>query len=249
MLISLALAMAWGAAHALSPGHGKSLVGAYLIGARGRARDAFYLGGIVTITHTLGVFALGAITLLLSELIVPERVYPWLNLVAALLVVGVGLAVVRRRVGSWRAARGRARPHHHGCGHRRHEHGHRGQQGHDHRHGHHGHSHLPEAGTGIRGLVAVGVSGGLVPCPTALVVMLAAISLHRVAYGMVLIVAFSLGLAATVTAIGLVALYGRHLFERASGRGARLGLLPAASALGILALGALMTVRAISPLA
>lgn len=250
MLVSLAVAMFWGAAHALSPGHGKALVGAYLIGARGRARHAFYLGGIVTITHTLGVFALGFITLLLSELIVPERLYPWLNLVAALLVVGVGLVVARPRIQAWRADReGEGRPHDHGD-----DHAHGDDHGHSHSHPHghdqrSSHSHLPEPGTGVRGLFVVGVSGGLVPCPTALVVMLAAISLHRVAYGMVLIVAFSLGLAATMTLIGLVALYGRRLFERASQRAACVGLLPALSALGILGLGVFMTLRAIPELA
>ena len=235
-------------------------MGAYLIGTRGRARDAFYLGGIVTVTHTLGVFALGLVTLLLSEFIVPEQLYPWMNLVAALLVVAVGAMILRRRVRAWCDAR-----RDHGArtsdGHRHagqepgthghpHPHAHHDAHSHGHGHGHsHGHSHVPEQGTGIRGLLAVGVSGGLVPCPTALVVMLAAISLHRVGYGMVLIVAFSLGLAATVTAIGLVALYGRRFFEGASRRGRRAAFLPAASALTILGLGLVMAARAIPELA
>ena len=97
ILLSLLLAMFWGAAHALSPGHGKAIVAAYLVGTRGNARHAFYLGGIVTITHTIGVFALGLITLALSEFIVPETLYPWMNLIAALLVVGVGVSVLRLR--------------------------------------------------------------------------------------------------------------------------------------------------------
>ena len=203
------------------------------------------------------MFALGLVTLLLSEFIVPEQLYPWMNLVAALLVVAVGIMILRRRVRTWRDTRGErgavlAGGHWHTCeesGVRPHpssSHPH----AHHHEHGHgHGHSHVPEPGTGIRGLLAVGVSGGLIPCPTALVVMLAAISLHRVSYGMVLIVAFSLGLAATVTAIGLLALYGRRLFERASRHGRRAPFLPAASALAILGLGVIMIVRAIPVIA
>ncbi len=90
--------MFWGAAHALTPGHGKAIVTAYLVGTRGRPRDALLLGGIVTVTHTIGVFALGFVTLGLSEFIVPEDLYPWLNLVSAVLVVLVGLAVFRQRI-------------------------------------------------------------------------------------------------------------------------------------------------------
>ena len=92
ILLALAVALFWGAAHALGPGHGKSIVAAYLIGQRGTVRHAAYLGGIVTVTHTAGVFALGAITLLLSEFIVPEDLYPWLNLAAGLMVVAIGVA-------------------------------------------------------------------------------------------------------------------------------------------------------------
>ena len=98
ILISLAIALFWGAAHALSPGHGKSIVAAYLVGQRGTPRHAVLLGGIVTITHTLGVFGLGLVTLLLSQFIVPDTLYPWLNLVAGLMVVAIGLSVFRARL-------------------------------------------------------------------------------------------------------------------------------------------------------
>ena len=113
ILAALAIALFWGAAHALGPGHGKSIVAAYLIGQRGSVRHAIGLGGIVTVTHTAGVFALGMVTLALSELIVPEDLYPWLNLVAGLMVVAIGIGVLRARLAHRRAhAHGHAHHHH-----------------------------------------------------------------------------------------------------------------------------------------
>ena len=106
--VSLLVALFWGAAHALTPGHGKAIVAAYLVGTRGTARHALLLGLVVTVTHTLGVFALGLVTLSLSEFIVPETLYPWMNLVSALLVVGVGVAVLRSRARDLRHRRPRA---------------------------------------------------------------------------------------------------------------------------------------------
>jgi nickel/cobalt transporter (NicO) family protein len=244
VLASLLLALFWGAAHALTPGHGKAIVAAYMVGTRGTARHAFLLGGIVTVTHTIGVFALGLVTLALSELIVPEQLYPWLNLVSALLVVAVGIVVLRGRALAWlRGRRGGAHDHHHHGHHHHHDHHHHhGDSDHDHDHGH---SHAPEPGSGLRGLVAVGVSGGILPCPTALVVLLAAISLHRVGYGLLLIVAFSVGLAAVVTGIGLLAVGSRRVFDRVSFEGSLVRALPAVSAVVIVVLGLAMTWRAL----
>jgi nickel/cobalt transporter (NicO) family protein len=223
VLLAIAIAAFWGAAHALTPGHGKAIIAAYLVGSRGTPRHALLLGLIVTVTHTAGVFALGIVTLALSELFVPEQLYPWLNLVSALLVVAVGVTVLRLRVREW----GRPRAHHH-----------------HHAHGdHHHHDHVPEPGSGLRGLIAVGVSGGLLPCPTALVVLLAAISLHRVAFGLLLIVAFSLGLASVISAIGLLAVTAKRAFSRVSFDGPVVRALPAVSALVVLTLGVAMTLR------
>jgi nickel/cobalt transporter (NicO) family protein len=216
ILASLAAALFWGAAHALSPGHGKTIVTAYLVGQRGTPRHAALLGLIVTTTHTVGVFALGLVTLALSQFVMPDQLYPWLNLVSGLLVVGIGAAVLRAR---WLHRRAHAQGHHH-------------------------HHHHSDAGTSFRSLFAVGVSGGLLPCPSALVVLLAAISLHRVAFGLVLILAFSAGLALSITGIGLVAVLARSAFRRRSLDGRLVALLPAASALVILAAGLTMTVRA-----
>jgi len=216
ILASLAAAFFWGMAHALSPGHGKTIVAAYLVGQRGTPWHAAALGAIVTATHTIGVFALGLVTLALSAFIVPEQLYPWLNLVSGVLVVAIGATVFRSRFR-----------------HRGHTHGHT-----------HNHHHEHEAPS-RRSLVAVGVTGGLLPCPSALVVLLAAISLHRVAFGMLLIVAFSAGLALSITGIGLVAVFAKQVFKRASFEGRLVRLLPAASALVILAAGLAMTVRAL----
>ena len=213
ILASLAAALFWGAAHALSPGHGKTIVTAYLVGQRGTPRHAALLGLIVTITHTIGVFGLGLVTLALSQFIVPDRLYPWLNLLSGLLVVGIGASVLRAR---WRHSKHHGHHHHHG-----------------------------EEGTSFRSLLAVGVSGGLLPCPSALVVLLAAISLHRVAFGLLLILAFSAGLALTITGIGLAAVLARSTFRRVSFEGRLVRLLPAASALVILAAGLAMTLRAV----
>jgi nickel/cobalt exporter len=236
ILGSLAAALFWGAAHALSPGHGKTIVTAYLVGSRGTPRHAALLGLITTVTHTIGVFALGAVTLALSAFIVPDTLYPWINVASGALVVLVGLAVL---TGRWRTA------HAHG-----HDHGHTHEHGHEHDagHGHHHHHHHHEPPQGLRGLVAVGISGGLLPCPSALVVLLAAISLHRVAFGMLLIVAFSLGLALTITGIGLLAVFAKRAFGRFDLNGGLIRFLPAVSALVIVVAGVLMTARAIPDL-
>jgi nickel/cobalt transporter (NicO) family protein len=216
ILISLLIAAFWGAAHALTPGHGKAIVAGYLVGSRGKPRHAVLLGGIVTVTHTAGVFALGLVTLLLSQFVVPERLYPWLTVASGLLVVAVGGSVFWSR---WR-------------------HGHAHQHDHDHDHHHHN-TH------DTRSLLGIGVAAGLLPCPSALVVLLSAIALHRVGFGLALIVAFSLGLAATITLIGLLAVFARRAFGRLALDGPVVGALPTVSALVILAVGIGITVNAL----
>ena len=217
ILVSLGLAFFWGGAHALSPGHGKAIVTAYLVGQRGTARHAAALGLIVTATHTVGVFALGLITLALSQFIVPEQLYPWIGLLSGLLVIAVGASVLLSRLRHRRA----------------------------HAHGHHHHHHHHGEELGWRSLTAVGISGGLLPCPSALVVLLAAISLHRIGLGLGLIVAFSAGLALSIAGIGLAAILAKRTFARVGLQGRVIGLLPAVSALVIVLAGAAMTVRAL----
>jgi ABC-type nickel/cobalt efflux system permease component RcnA len=211
--LSLLLAAFWGAAHALTPGHGKAIVAGYLVGSRGKPRHAVALGLIVTVTHTIGVFALGIVTLALSAFVVPEQLYPWLTLVSGLLVVGVGASVLRSRIR------------------------HRSAHAHDHHDHHHEHD--------VRGLLGVGVAAGLLPCPSALVVLLSAIALHRIGLGLALIVAFSVGLAATITGIGLVAVLARRAFGRLRLDGPLVRVLPAVSAALILAVGVGLTLNAL----
>jgi ABC-type nickel/cobalt efflux system permease component RcnA len=170
------------------------------------------------------VFALGLVTLLLSRFVVPERLYPWLTLASGVLVVTVGAGVLAGRL---RHAR-------------RHAH-----QGHGHHDSHHHHHHHDDHELGSRGLLGVGVAAGLLPCPSALVVLLSAIALHRVGLGLALIVAFSLGLAATITGIGLVAVYARRAFGRLSLDGPLVRTLPSVSAALIVAVGLVITARAV----
>jgi nickel/cobalt exporter len=226
LLVSLLLAAFWGAAHALTPGHGKALVAAYLVGTRGKPRHAFLLGGTVTLAHTAGVFGLGIVTLGLSQLIVPEQLYPWLTLVSGVLVVIVGASVLRQRL------RNRA--------------GHVHQHAHDHEHPH-GHHHHSDGAADMtsKGILGVGVAAGLLPCPSALVVLLSAIALHRIGIGLALIFAFSVGLATTITGIGLVAVFARRAFSRVSLEGPLVRTLPAVSAALILVVGVVITARAV----
>ena len=212
LVLLLLTAFGWGALHALSPGHGKAMVAAYLVGTRGTARHAAALGLTVTVAHTIGVFALGVVALALSEYVLPEELYPWLTLASGLLVLGVGLAVLRSRV--------RARAHHHD-------------------HHHHG-----DALT-WKGLVAMGASAGIIPCPSALVVLLAAVSQHEVGLGLVLITAFSLGLAATMTAVGLGVIYAGRAVGRLRFSSRLTTALPAASALVIVVVGCVLTANAL----
>jgi nickel/cobalt transporter (NicO) family protein len=233
LLLSLLIAAFWGAAHALTPGHGKAMVAAYLVGTKGTPRDAFLLGGTVTIAHTAGVFALGFVTLGLSAFIVPEQLYPWLTLASGLLVVLVGASVLRQRA---RGMAGQLQHGHHEH-HHHHDHGHR-----DHDQDHH---HHHENALTSKGILGVGVAAGLLPCPSALVVLLSAIALHRIGLGLALIVAFSFGLAITITSIGLVAVLARRTFGRISLEGRLVRALPAGSAALILVVGLVITARAL----
>jgi nickel/cobalt exporter len=219
--LSMLAACFWGAAHALTPGHGKAVVAAYLIGARGTARHAGILGLTVTLTHTAGVFILGAVTLFLSRYILPEVLYPWLSVASGMLVVVIGASLLYRRLNT--------RPHDNKAEHTHDAHVHHSHDYHTHDHTH---DHVPADGSKItwRGLMALGVSGGLVPCPAALVLLLGAISLDRLGFGMVLVVAFSAGLAMVLTGIGLIMIYARKLFERSSFEARVPRLLPVASA-------------------
>ena len=250
LLFLLLAAFGWGALHALSPGHGKAMVAAYLVGTRGTARHALALGATVTITHTIGVFALGVVTLALSQYVVPEDLYPWLTVASGLMVVLVGGGVLRSRMRARRADRhvhtdgpSHAHPHDHAHGHE-HDHSHSLSHSHVHSHGGHEHSHAPSELT-WRGLIGMGASAGLIPCPSALVVLLGAISQHEVALGLLLITAFSVGLAATLSVLGLAVVYARSLLARLNFGGELAAVLPSLSAVVIVAAGVILTAHGI----
>lgn len=251
LVLLLLAAFGWGALHALSPGHGKAMVAAYLAGTRGTARHAVGLGVIVTVTHTIGVFALGIVALSLQQFILPEDIYPWLTLVSGLLVVVIGVSVLRSRI-HWGRARGPVAPvgfapspdaamHSHDD---EPEHVHAHEHGHVHTHATaHGHHHMPDEIT-WRGVLAMGASAGLIPCPSALVVLLAAVSQNELALGLLLIVAFSVGLAGTLTGLGLGVVYAKRLMPRLHFGGRVISALPAASAVVIVLVGLALTARA-----
>jgi nickel/cobalt exporter len=222
---ALLVAMLLGALHALGPGHGKTMVAAYLVGSRGTPSQAIVLGATVTATHTIGVYLLGAITLVAAQYVLPERLYPALGVLSGVLVVAIGLSLLRARLRGLRSA-----PH-----------------GHEHGDGPGQHRH--DGRVGMRGVLAIGISGGLLPCPTALVVLLAAVSFHNVPLGMLLVAAFSVGLAAVLTGIGLAFVLGQRALQR-RGVLARLAgsavarALPALSAAAITVAGVVIAIGA-----
>ena len=271
ILAALALALFLGAAHGLEPGHGKTIVAAYLVGARGTVSNALFLGGVVTLTHTFSVILLGLVALFASQYVLPEQIFPYLGTASGLLIMGLGTWLLvnhlRGRGYGFGHSHGR---HHHGHSHthekeHHHDHSHE-EEHHDHPHGehhhghdhtheeehhhahsheeeHHGHSHeIPNKVT-LGSLLTLGISGGIVPCPGALVILLLAVALHRIAFGLLLLVAFSVGLAAILIAIGVLIVKARPLVERFSGDGRWIQRLPIASAVVIIVVGCVITFR------
>jgi ABC-type nickel/cobalt efflux system permease component RcnA len=241
-LLSAALiAAGLGALHALEPGHGKTVVAAYLVGSRGTARHAVLLGIVVTASHTAGVYLLGLATLYASRYIVPEQLYPWLGAISGLSVAGLGIFMFLR---NWTGETG--------------EHSHVSGES---------HSHwflslfkrntvpaspapqAPAAALSLRELCMLGVVGGIVPCPAALVVLLSAFSLHRIGFGLFLITAFSLGLAAVLMIVGLTMVYAkRAMSTRMRTSGAVLRYLPFLSSAFMVVLGVGIVVSAVGSL-
>jgi len=210
-LVALGAAFALGAAHAFTPGHGKTIVAAYLVGSRGTLKHAAFLGAMVTFTHTIVVFALGLATLFLFEYIVPEKITEILGAVSGLSIAVIGGWMLFKRIRGQAAAH----PHHHH--HHGHHHGHH-HHNHGQDHGDHSHSHVPEE-ISWKGLVALGASGGLVPCESALVLLLGAIALGRVGLGLLLLLSFSIGLAIVLMAIGILVLYAKNLIPESKRSG------------------------------
>jgi nickel/cobalt transporter (NicO) family protein len=250
ILLGIGAAFCLGAVHAFSPGHGKTIVAAYLVGSRGTPKHAAILGGLVTFTHTISVFALGFVTLFLSRYVMPEKLYPILGAISGVSIVWIGALLLRKRLAGWK----HAGHHHHHDHHHDHDHVHSHSHSHHQHHHHHGelvhshdggpaHSHVPEGDISVGSLIALGATGGLVPCPSALVLLLSAIAIGRVGLGLVLLVGFSAGLAIVLTGIGMAVLYAKHLLPDAQ-KATHSGLyqlLPVVSAAIIMCVGLIMT--------
>jgi ABC-type nickel/cobalt efflux system permease component RcnA len=236
VLFSAALiAAGLGALHALEPGHGKTVVAAYLVGSRGTARHAVLLGIVVTAAHTAGVYLLGAATLYASRYVVPEQLYPWLGAISGLSVAGLGIFIFLRH---WTGETG--------------EHSHApGEQ--------HSHWFLAmfkpaapaepkiERTLSLRELCMLGITGGIVPCPAALVVLLSAFSLHRIGFGLFLITAFSFGLAAVLVIVGLSMVCAKRVMSaRLRAGNAALRYLPLLSSAFMVVLGVGITASAVA---
>ncbi len=210
VLGALLLAIVLGALHALEPGHGKTLLAVSLVGARATPRQAIVLAAALTVAHTAGVLVLGLVILSAAQWIVPEQIYPWITLGSGLLVALIGARAVAREVRR-RLPFAHAHAHAHPLAHTHaHDHVHAPGDHHDHAHDAHDRAHAVCGGAPLtfRSAVVAAASGNLAPCPAALVVLLAAINLHHVGYGLVLIVAFSLGLAALLTILGIAVVRG-----------------------------------------
>ena len=193
--LAFALALLLGAVHALGPGHGKTVMAAYLLGLRGSLGQSLLVALTVTLTHTAGVLALG-IALSVSTQLAPERIYPWLGLASGLLLAGVGVTLLRRALHATLPRRNAS------------DHGH-------HDDGHHAHPHAAvQRPPGWRSLVSMGFAGGLVPSPSALVVLLGAIALGRAWFGVLLVIAYGAGMAATLTGASLLLIRAREAMDR-----------------------------------
>lgn len=259
VITALLLAFGLGAMHALSPGHGKTVVGAYLVGSRGTARHAIFLGLTVTLTHTSSVFALGLVTYFASAYILPERLYPVLSFISGLIVVIIGASLFVRRLRSAIEPANFNRDNESGdalasptVGGKDEDDAsiHARSQGgiamHTHGDGGRAHSHAPPSG-GVtwKNLLALGISGGLLPCPSALVVLLAAVAAERAGFGLLLILSFSLGLAFTLSAIGMLFVYAGRFVKTGSPSGVLTRVLPPASAFVVMCVGVVICYGAI----
>ncbi len=230
---ALAAAIALGVGHALAPGHGKTIVAAYLVGTRGTTRQALLLAATTAVSHTLGVAVLGVIVATTASNFDPARLYPYLSVVAGVVVLVIGTRLL------WVAFR---RGRHHGHGH-----GHEEDHGHDH---HHEHPHPHDRPLGWRSVAALGLTGGLVPSASAVVLLLGAVHVGRAWFGVLLVSGFGIGMALALVGSGLLAVtahrFGWKVFQHRPHSGHLLRWVPGTAAVIVLALGAVMTVAAVS---
>ena len=259
-VIALVVSFVLGGLHALTPGHGKAVVAAYLVGTKGRIIDAIFLGLVVTFTHTFSVISIGIILLFAKERIAQEDIVLWLSLVSGLLIVGIGGWLLAKNMKQYYSGKvhNHGHDHSHEDGHSHshedgHTHSHEDGHSHSHEDGHshsHGfgrtHSHVPKERTGFWSLLSLGISGGIVPCVDALIGLLFAISLNKLTWGVIILCAFSLGLAAVLVAIGILMVMAKPVIERFTGRGIWLQRLPIISATVVILLGAVLVFKALN---
>ena len=241
-----------GAAHAATPGHGKTIAAAYIVGARGKPTDALILGIFVTLSHTSGILLVGVLASLGSTWLRPQRIEAHLALATGLLVVALGLWMLWQQrellalaMGE-SGATGAGHDHSHGDS-SHHDHANEGEAGwHSHGWGTY-HSHRLDLVSDSRPKLAVlftlGVAGGLLPDPTALALLLAALASGKVLFGLVTVVVFSLGFAATLVAVGVVAaMVGQKVLDWLNSIWAV--RLQIATTLLILGIGVVLTINA-----
>ena len=258
LLVSILTAAALGAGHALTPGHGKTLMAAYLVGTRGTPLHAAGLGLSVTFSHTLGILVLAALVVGAGGFLPPDLIVKSAPMVAAISIVAIGGWMLinegrrRWRIRSAEAAHAGA---HAQAAEHTHEHDHApgNNDDHEHEHSHGGvaHSHLPPAGTTIswRSLFVLGLAGGLIPSTSALLILLGSIAAGRPAFGFVLVVAFGLGMALVMGGIGLALVLARGRLDRVE-TGSLLGrassFVPLAAAFLVFGLGVYLTIQALA---
>jgi ABC-type nickel/cobalt efflux system permease component RcnA len=289
VVLSFGTAVALGAGHALTPGHGKTIMAAYLVGTKGTLRHAVGLGMATAVSHTIGVFVLALLIAAAGAALPADRIYPILSAVSGLIVVGIGAWLVAAQVTRWlRAPRanalvgvpvaavaGASAHSHDGVGPHVHEEtralayggAHAAVIGEPmpasiatapmdagvHRHGWRVHSHVPPANDarplGWRSLFALGLAGGLVPSTNALLILVATVAAGRTAYGMLLVVAFGIGMATVLVGVGLAMVHASGLLTRTTRNGAverALAFAPTVAALAVLTLGLYLTAQAIA---
>ncbi|HXI46608.1 MAG TPA: hypothetical protein VNH13_09920 [Candidatus Acidoferrales bacterium] len=254
LLGSILAAAALGAGHALTPGHGKTLMGAYLVGTRGTPIHAIGLGLSVTVSHTIGIVVLAGIVIAFRGVMPPELFNRLAPIASGLLVLGIGgwLLVTQLRArhkagreASAAAGQGHAFEHEHGM----HRHG-AGAEPHS--HGGRPHSHAPAAGSRLtwRSLFLLGLAGGVIPSTNALIILLSTIATGRAVYGLVLVIAFGLGMAVVLGGVGLTLVLARDRIERLPSRTVLRPLasyLPLAAGFVVFTLGVVLTTQALGP--
>jgi ABC-type nickel/cobalt efflux system permease component RcnA len=265
IVLVMGISFILGAIHAMGPGHGKSLMAAYLVGSRSRLRDVFLLAASITLSHVISVIAIGVIALLLMDFFWSEKANMWLSLISGIFIITIGIWLLFRRLNVWRktkAVQGKTDPeekgnfsggfkvagivHNHGAlssdlrHSSTHIHSHHHNNEHVHNSNHHHHHY--DTNTSVWSNIWLGISAGLVPCPKALVILLLAISLQKTILGIIIIIVFSLGLASALVILGYILVKASHLLE-GKFEDHRIQFLPVLGSAIIVGLGLFLTIR------